>query len=117
MPFWIALLAALPVSFELPDSRGKLRALAEWRDRRLVVVAFLGRECPVARQYAARLNDIARDFEPRGVAVVGIDANPGVRPADIAAFEKALELQYPILRDASQSLMNRLGVTRQPEVF
>jgi peroxiredoxin len=117
MPFWIALVAALPVSFELPDSRGKLSALAEWRDRRIVVVAFLGRECPVARQYAQRLNEIARDFEPRGVVIVGIDASPGVRAEDIERFEKELGLHYPILLDSNQVLMNRLGVTRQPELF
>jgi peroxiredoxin len=117
MPFWIALLAALPVSFELPDSRGKLRALAEWRNRRIVIVAFLGRECPVARQYAQRLNEIARDFETRGISVVGIDANPGVRATDVAAFEKELGLRYPILLDAEQLLMKHLGAARQPEVF
>src|SRR5437764_10010481 len=107
----------LPVAFELPDSQGRFRSLREWDRSPVVVVAVLGCECPVARQYAERLNDIARDYGPRGVAIVGVCANAGDSAAAIARLQADLHLTYPVLRDVNQSLAARLGVTRQPEVF
>ena len=38
--------------FRLPDSLGKEHALADLADHELVVVAFLGTECPLAKLYA-----------------------------------------------------------------
>ena len=38
--------------FTLPDFHGRTRSLDELADKSLVVVAFLGTECPLARQYA-----------------------------------------------------------------
>ncbi len=115
-PCAIACLALLPVDFQLPDAGGKVFSLRSCREP-LVVVAFLGAECPVSQQYAARLNDIARDFGPRGVAVIGVDANPDESAAALAKFERDLRLSYPILRDTNQELVRRLAATRQPEVF
>src|SRR5436190_17264353 len=102
MPLWLAIVVAIPVSFELPDARGKLRPLLEWNKHPIVVVAFIGDECPVARQYATKLDEIQRDFGPRGVAVIGIDANPDGKAT-------GLSLEYSVLRDVGQSLMSRLG--------
>ena len=56
--------------FRLPDSVGKEHSLGDLVDRELVVVAFLGTECPLAKLYAARLQTIANDYAKRGVAVV-----------------------------------------------
>ena len=39
------------------------------------MVAFLGTECPLAKNYAPRLKELAAEFEKDGVAFVGIDAN------------------------------------------
>ncbi|MFL5341733.1 MAG: redoxin domain-containing protein, partial [Gemmataceae bacterium] len=115
-PCALACLAALPVDFQLPDDRGQLIRL---RDRRepVVVVAFLGTACPVSQQYALRLNDIARDFDSRGVAVIGVDPNPGDCAADLARFKQDRGLSYSLVRDVNQTLVRRLGATRQPEVF
>jgi hypothetical protein len=62
-------------AFRLHDFRGASFSLDVVRDRKLVVLAFLGVECPLANQYAPRLVELARAFEPKGVAFVAIDAN------------------------------------------
>src|SRR3954466_7237628 len=58
--------------FRLPDSVGKEHALADLADHDLVVVAFLGTECPLAKLYAERLQAIANDYSERSVAVVAV---------------------------------------------
>ena len=66
--------AAKPtVSFRLQDHRGAWHTLDEARDREVVVLAFLGAECPLAEAYAPRLAAVARDFEKRGVGFFGVD--------------------------------------------
>ena len=58
--------------FELSDPAGRAHKLSEWSDSRLLVVIFLGSDCPLARLYAGRLNELAKEFRPHGVAFVGI---------------------------------------------
>src|SRR5207249_6942009 len=60
--------------FTLRDHRGAERRLRDWRDRPLVVVAFLGVDCPLAKLYGRRLGEIEREFAPH-VAILGINAN------------------------------------------
>src|SRR5437660_224357 len=62
-------------NFELHDYLGTPHALAELAKSKLVVVAFLGTECPLANRYADRLVEMAREYGPRGVAFVAIDSN------------------------------------------
>src|SRR3954462_7757493 len=80
---WIAALAippAAPIGGEvgdvaLRDERGSVRRLADWQDGRILVVAFVGVECPLSELYAGRLAELAGTFGPRGVAFVGLAPN------------------------------------------
>jgi hypothetical protein len=63
------------VDFRLPDSLGNEHALTDFADQELIVVAFLGTECPLAKLYAARLQLIADEYAERGVAVVAVMSN------------------------------------------
>ena len=49
--------------FQLQDFQGAIHSLDDVRDRKLVVIAFLGVECPVVSQYAPRLAELAGKFE------------------------------------------------------
>src|SRR5947209_10644003 len=62
--------------FTLRDYRGAARSLSEFGDRRLVALAFIGTECPLAKQYGPRLAELAKEYEPRGVPFLGISSNP-----------------------------------------
>ena len=42
-------------TFTLSDYRGKPHSLKDLSDRKLIVVAFLGTECPLVKLYAPRL--------------------------------------------------------------
>jgi peroxiredoxin len=116
------LLATLPLGspvsdFSLRDHRGAPRNLSDWRDRKLVVVAFLGVDCPLVKLYTRRLNEIARDYGPRGVAVVGINANQHDQLRDIGRFVRAQEVTFPVLKDSDNRVADLFGATRTPEVF
>src|SRR4051794_12458510 len=72
-------------SFTLPDFRGKERSLEDFADSKVLVVAFLGTECPLAKLYAPRLVALSKEFADKGVAFVGIDSNSQDSITELAA--------------------------------
>jgi peroxiredoxin len=103
--------------FRLQDFRGASFALDDVRDRKLVVLVFLGVECPLANQYAPRIGELAREFEPKGVAFFGIDANQQDGVGAMGRFANANNLPFPFLKDVGNELADRLKVERTPEVL
>ena len=51
--------------FTLSDHLGTKHSLGEWKAKRAVVVVFLGVECPLAKLYASRLNELALRYRDR----------------------------------------------------
>ena len=105
------------VDFRLQDHRGAWHTLEEARDRKVVVLAFLGTECPLAEAYAPRLAELARDFGKRGVAFFGIDSNEQDGPVAIGRFSEKHGLPFPMLKDVGNGLADRVGAERTPEVL
>ncbi len=130
-PTIVAVMLASPVSataaetrvgaqvddFTLHDHLGTKHSLSDWQNEKAIVIAFLGVECPVARQYGSRLAELAAKYEPQGVAFVGIDANQQDALAEIAHFAREYRIEFPILKDAGNAVADRLGAERTPEVF
>src|SRR5437764_6531692 len=103
--------------FVLRDHQGVVRRLADWRDRKLVVVVFLGVDCPLAKLYAPRLAELHREFAPRSVAFVAIDPNRHESPADLARYARRHSLPFPLPRDVGPAVPDSFGAERSPEVF
>ena len=74
-------------------------SLADGQDKKAIVIAFLGVECPLARQYGSRLAELAAKYEPQGAAFIGIDSNQQDSLAEIAHFARETHIEFPILKD------------------
>jgi peroxiredoxin len=105
-----------PVAYKLQDFRGAWHELGDVRDRKLVVLAFVGTECPMAALYAPRLAELARAYAKKGVVFFGVDSNAQDALSALARFAKEQNLPFPILKDVGNELADRLGVARTPEV-
>ena len=103
-------------SFQLQDFRGKKHALDDYRDSKLVVLAFLGTECPLAKRYGARLGKLADEYEPRGVSFIGLNANVQDSVAEMAAFARDHDILFPLLKDLSNQVADTVGAERTPTV-
>ncbi|HEY4308753.1 MAG TPA: redoxin domain-containing protein [Pirellulales bacterium] len=104
-------------NFTLQDFRGQEHSLAELKDKQAVVVVFLGTECPLARLYGPRLQQLATDFAPRGVAFLGIDANRQDSITELDAYARVHGVTFPLLKDVGNAVADKFGATRTPEVF
>lgn len=104
-------------SFKMRDARGAERSLQEFADQKLVVLVFVGCECPVAKLYGPRLAELAKQLEPKGVAFIGVNSNQQDLPSEIAHWAKLAGISFPILKDPNNVLADKLGAVRTPEVF
>lgn len=103
--------------FTLPDTKGEIRALDDYRAAAVVVVAFLGTECPLARLYAPRLTRLAEDLEPDEVEFLGVMSNVQDTKEEIVAFGSEHGITFPLLIDGDQRVADQFSAKRTPEVF
>lgn len=103
--------------FTLGDYRGKDWSLADFADRKAVVVAFVGVECPLVAHYAARLQELAAKYEAAGVAFLAIDSNQQDSLTELAAFARKHKLEIPVLKDPGNKVADAFAAQRTPEVF
>jgi len=109
---------------QLSDHRGKIWNTDELygpsavnSSDSILVVAFLGTECPLAKLYAGRLGELAKIYADRGVNVVGVISNRQDSLQKIAAFVERQAITYPVLKDPGNRFADRVGAERTPEVF
>ncbi len=103
-------------NFTLPDVHGKACSLDDYQGK-VVVLAFIGTECPLAKNYAPRLRELAAEFEKQGVVFLGIDANLQDSLTEIGAFARVNDITFPMLKDNNNEVADRVGAVRTPEMF
>ena len=104
-------------NFKLQDFRGKTVELGDFKEQKLVVVAFLGTECPLAKLYGPRLQALADQYAAQGVAVVGLNANTHDSLSEMAQYAKQHAIKFPLLKDVGNHVADQMGAIRTPEVF
>ena len=107
--------------FELPDPDGTVVRLEPAKHAASVVV-FTANGCPFARAWHGRIQDVARDYADRDVAVLQVVSNDDTdHPEDsVDAMRQRVaagELARPFLRDGEQSAAQAYGATATPKVF
>jgi peroxiredoxin len=102
--------------FTLKDYRGTSHSLDDFKEKKFVVCAFLGTECPLAKLYGPRLAQFAETYQQRDVAFVAVNANQQDSLTKIAAYARQHGIKFPILKDLGNQLADQLQVTRTPEV-
>lgn len=103
--------------FSLPDYRGKVHSLADYQDSKAVVVAFIGTECPLAKLYGPRLEQLASDYAAAGVTVLAIDSNRQDSMTELAGFAARHGMTFPVLKDPDNRVADQFGAERTPSAY
>ncbi|MBX3414671.1 MAG: redoxin domain-containing protein [Pirellulales bacterium] len=103
--------------FKLDDFHGNEHILSDFDDSKLLVVAFVGVECPLAKLYAPRLEELSKEFSDKGVAFVMIDSNQQDSITELSAFARIHGVTFPVLKDLDNVVADQFGAVRTPEVF
>ena len=103
--------------FKARDYRGRETSLAEFASSNAVVVAFVGTECPLARLYAPRLEELAKEYKDKGVTFLAVDSNRQDSISEIANYARVHGITFAILKDVGNSIADQFAATRTPEVY
>ena len=109
--------------FSLPCvATGRIVQLADFADARALVVIFLCAHCPYVVHVRPELVRLQKDYQGKGVAIVGITANdiaeyPQDAPAPTAAMARDAGLSFPILYDESQSVARAYSAACTPDFY
>lgn len=103
--------------FALADFRGKEHKLSDFADKKILVVAFLGTECPLAKLYGPRLQKMSDELAEKGVAFLGINSNRQDTITEMAAHAGRHGVTFPLLKDLGNRVADQFGATRTPEIF
>lgn len=101
----------------LRDCFGKPHPLSVLKESKVVVVAFLGTECPLAKLYGPRLQALSERFRDDGVAFIGVCSNVQDSLTETVAYANKAGISFPMLMDNEQVLADLLKAERTPEVF
>jgi len=108
--------------FKLPDTNGKTVALADCKGKPAWLVMFICNHCPYVKHVRAGLAQLARDYLPRGVAIVGINSNdvanyPEDSPDRMKDEVKAAGYLFPYLYDESQAVAKAYRAACTPDIY
>jgi peroxiredoxin len=108
--------------FRLPDTAGKTVSLADFKSAPALVVVFMCNHCPYVKLIREGLAKFGRDYQPKGVAIVGINANdvanyPADSPAKMEAEAADAGYTFPYLYDESQSIAKAYRAACTPDIF
>lgn len=97
----------------------KLHSLDDYKDARLIVVAFMCNKCPCVRGYESRFNRFTEHYASQGVRFVGINSTIGPTETLESMKQRASggKMKFDYLRDANQQVGRGFGATSTPHVF
>ena len=108
--------------FRLPDTAGKMVALGDFKSAPALAVLFICNHCPYVKHIQAGLAQLARDYQPRGAAIVAISSNdvenyPEDGPAQMAREARTAGYTFPYLYDESQAVAKAYRAACTPDIF
>jgi len=108
--------------FSLKDTGGKLVSLADFSAHKALLVIFMCNHCPYVIHIKSALADFAREYQPKGLAVVGINSNdvenyPDDSPEKMKLDAEILGYCFPFLYDESQEVAKAYHAACTPDFF
>lgn len=109
-------------AFSLPNIDGKTVSLGDFHDSKGLLVVFMCNHCPFVKHLADGLAQFAKDYQPKGLAVVGISSNdvsthPDDSPENMAQEAQARGYEFPYLYDETQEVAKAYRAACTPDFF
>jgi len=108
--------------FKLPSATGGMVSLKDFASSRGLLVMFICNHCPFVKHVREGLVQIAGQYQDKGVAVVGINANdwqtyPDDRPEQMALEARQYGYTFPYLYDETQQTAKAYRAACTPDFF
>jgi peroxiredoxin len=115
-------LGATAPEFRLPDPSGKTFSSADFAGAPALLVVFMCNHCPYVKHVQVTFTNLAKEYQAKGVAIVGINSNdagnyPDDRPEKMAEEIRSAGYTFPYLYDESQSVAKVYRAACTPDFF
>lgn len=115
-------LGTLAPGFDLPNVDGRTIGLEDVAGERGTVVMFICNHCPFVKHVADELAAVGRDYLPRGIGFVAINANdasthPADSPEQMVHEAEQRGYPFPYLCDETQEVARAYRAACTPDFF
>jgi peroxiredoxin len=108
--------------FSLPDTQGKAMSLADFEQAPALLVAFMCNHCPFVKHVLNQFVDLVKEYQAKGVAVIGINSNdvtsfPEDSPEMMAKVARQQGFTFAYLYDEAQEVAKAYHAACTPDFF
>jgi peroxiredoxin len=108
--------------FRLPDTTGRIVRRDDFKAAPALLVAFICNHCPYVKHIRSGLAAFAREYQGKGLAMVGINSNdaadyPEDGPKKMAEEVTAAGYVFPYLHDEAQDAAKAYRAACTPDFF
>jgi len=108
--------------FALADASGKRFALRDFAGSKALLVAFICNHCPYVKHLLEGFVEFAREYGPKGVAIVAINPNdaatyPEDSAQNMARIAAQMGFTFPYLVDDTQEVAKAYQAICTPDLF
>jgi peroxiredoxin len=108
--------------FRLLNVDGRMVGLHDFDEKPALLVIFMCNHCPFVKHVADGLTQLAMDYMPRGVAIIGINSNdtathPNDSPEQMVHEAEQRGYPFPYLYDETQEVAKAFGAACTPDFF
>jgi len=108
--------------FSLPNVDGKTVTLDDFKSSKALVVIFMCNHCPFVKHLRSGLAQFAKDYQTKGVAIVGISSNdvtthPDDSPEKMVEEHRSAGYTFPYLYDATQKVATAYKAACTPDFY
>jgi thiol-disulfide isomerase/thioredoxin len=102
--------------FQVQDLDGKAVLFSSLRGP-VTVVTFIATQCPVSNAYNQRMIALYKDYSPRDVRFVFLNANRSEPASEVHEHSKRAGFPFLVYKDANNVVANRFGAEVTPESY
>ena len=108
--------------FSLPNIDGSIVSLADFADKKGLLVVFMCNHCPFIKHLRKELAEFGNEYLEKGLGVVGISSNdvanyPDDSPAKMVEEAAEAGYRFPYLYDESQAVAKAYKAACTPDFF
>ena len=109
-------------SFSLPDFDGRVVSTDDFHDAPALLVAFICGHCPFVTHIRSGFAQFAREYQARGLAIVGVNSNdidafPEDGPDGMRDEATGAGYVFPYLFDETQEVAKRFRAACTPDLY
>jgi len=108
--------------FNLPDTAGETVSLTDFKEASALLVIFMCNHCPFVKHILNVMVNLIKEYQAKGIAVVGINSNdvvnfPDDSPKKMVKVVEETGFTFPYLYDETQKVAKAYRAACTPDFF